>query len=332
LPKVDITLAGGYYDRTQALISGEVQPEGINLNYIPLGVDEVFWRALRYKEFEAAEMSLAAYVINRSRGIDDFVGIPVFPSRMFRHSSIYIRADSPVVKPEDLRGARIGLPEYQMTMAVWVRGFLSHIHGVDSAGVTWFTGGVEETGRRERIELRLPKEYKVVRADKPLSEMLICGEIDALISAIMPRAFVEQTGQMKRLFDNYRKAEIEYYQETRTLPIMHLVVIRKDVLERFPWVASSLFKAYNRAAEVALGRMYDTDALPYSLLWLPSYIEEERSILGQELLQVWANGVKANYQCLEMFIAFCEEQGLLENKIRVDDLFPMSLLEHHSFR
>ncbi len=332
MSKINVTLAGGYYDRTQALISGEVQPEGINFQYLPLGVDEIFWRALRYKEFEAAEMSLAAYVINRSRGDDSFIGIPVFPSKIYRHSSVYIRNDGSITKPEDLRGARIGLPEYQMTMAVWVRGFLSDTYGVDPAEVTWYTGGVENIGRKERIPLKLPEGYKVVKADKPLYEMLMNKEIDALMSAIMPQAFVKQTGEIRRMFSNYREKEAEFYKETNILPIMHLVVLRKDIYEKYPWIASSLYKAYNQSFDLALKRMYDTDALPYSLLWLTSYIEEEMSIFNKDLSKIWANGIKENYNCLEKFITYCRGQGLLAKEIKVEDLFTESLLEDYYYK
>lgn len=328
--KIDITVAGGDYDRIELLLNNKLSVEGINLNYVPLEPDEIFWRMLQYREFDASEMSLAAYTILVSRGVDDFVAIPVFTSRMFRHSSIYIRDDGDISRPSDLAGGRIGQPEYQMTMSVWVRGILNSEYGLNLKDITWYLGGVDKPGRRERLELKYVPPNIMRIEDRALSDLLLDREIDALCSAHMPARFKEGKG-MKRLFDNYRTEEIGYYQKTGVVPIMHLVVIKKSVLENYPWVATSLYKAYDLAFREALNKLYNTDALPVSLIWLPDYIEQEKQLFRGDMQKVWSNGLARNFETIEMFIKYCRDQDLLERSVSVEELFVDSLRTDYSF-
>ncbi len=232
-----------------------MEPEGIKLNYLPMQSEEIFWRMGHYREFDVSEMSLSAHVTMIGQGNSPFVGIPIFPSRYFRHSSVYYNVDSGIKKPEDFKGKKIGTPEYAMTAGVWIRGFFSDDYGVRAQDMKWFLGGQTDPGRKERVKLDLPPEISVqsIPDDKTLNGMLESGEIDALISARSPSGLGNGSGKVRRLFPNYKEVEIEYYKRTKIFPIMHILVIRKDVYERHPWVARSLFKAFCDAKNARYG-------------------------------------------------------------------------------
>jgi len=200
--KLELTLACGRYDRTQALIDGRVQPEGVDLTFIPLRPGETFWRMLNHGEFDVSEMSLSSYTILRSEGDTRFTAIPVFPSRTFRHSAIYLRADSRIERPEDLKGKRIGVGDYQMTAAVWVRGVLTHEYGVKPEDIAWVVG-------KPIRSIKPPAGIKLesIPADTTLEEMLERGEIDALVSVMIPKGIGKT---VRRLFRDFRTVESEY--------------------------------------------------------------------------------------------------------------------------
>ena len=314
---VQITVATGIYDRTIPLMK-EVKVEGIDLIVLGLGVDDIFWRMLRHGEFDVAEMSLAAYCILRSRGNETFIGIPVFPSRMFRHSSIYIANTGKIKRPEDLSGTRIGVPEFQMTAAVWVRGLLSDDFGVPLDSIQWVTGGVDSPGREERIPLS--SGVKVLNyKDRALGDLLIEGEIDALICPEMPKAFT--LGKIIRLFPDYKVREKEWFERKKILPIMHLVVIKSELCLKFPWIPAGLYMAFRKALDIAFEKMYDTGALRYSLTWLADYVEEERTLFGYGGKGAWSYGLDKNRSALTLFLQYLKEQGLLANPISIEQLF-----------
>jgi len=246
MEKLSLTVACGEYDRTHALQTGAVQPEGIRLTYIPLQAEEIFWRMGHHQEFDASEMSLSNHITMSSRGHSPFVAIPVFPSRFFRHSCIFINTESGIKSPADFKGKRVGAPEYSITAAVWIRGFLNDDYGVRAGDMEWLVGGQEDPGRKERVKLDLPPEIKVdsIPDDKTLNGMLESGEIDALISARSPSSFVKGSSKVRRLFPNYKDVEIEYYKRTKIFPIMHVLVIHKQVYDKNPWVARSLYKRF----------------------------------------------------------------------------------------
>lgn len=318
---VDLTIACGRYDRTWPLIDGRVRPEGVRLTVVPLDAEECFWRMIRYEEFDVAEMSLASFAMLRARGDDRFVGVPAFLSRSFRHSSLYVRADSPVTDPKDLAGCRIGVPEYQMTAAVWVRGMLSHDLDVDLSDVVWCTGGLQQPGRveREPLELSSPVRVRPIPADTTLSAALLDGSVDALMAPRPPAGL--RAGTVRRLFPDYRDRELDYFERTGIFPIMHLVVVRSAVLERRPWLAQSLNKAFRAAKDVALAGLADAPALRYTMPFLVSALEEQERVFGTD---AWPYGVEANRGTLTTFLSYLDEQGLLAGPLDVDDLFAPS--------
>src|SRR5687768_13985645 len=245
MSKLRLTLACWDYDRTRALMDGTVTAEGIELLYLNQPVEETFFRMLRFREYDCSEMSLSSYVASLNTENPPFIAIPAFPSRFFRHSCIFVSAKSGIRKPEDLKGKRVGVPEYQMTAPVWIRGILSDDYGVKVSDVEHFSGGEEQPGRDEKIKLNLPPEIRVrpIPEQKTLSQMIAEGEIDALVTARAPSTFHSRPDQVKRLFPAYVEQEKEYYRRTKIFPIMHTVVIRRDVYGKNPWIAQSLFKA-----------------------------------------------------------------------------------------
>jgi 4,5-dihydroxyphthalate decarboxylase len=321
-----MTLGCWNYDRTRALMDGSVQPDGIDLNYLNMPVEETFFRMLRHQEFEAAELSLSSYTVSMSKAPRPFIAIPVFPSRFFRHSCIYVNAASGIREPRDLIGKRVGTPEYQMTAPVWIRGILSDHYGVPVDSVTYYTGGEEEPGRSEKIKLDLPPNIKIVPIGETqtLSQMLQDGEIDALYTARMPSSFRTGGGKVKRLFENYMEVERQYYRDTGIFPIMHTVAIRADVYQANRWVAQSLYKAFIEAQRLNYEDLQDTAALKASLPWLTSHVEETRKEMGDDY---WPYGLDRNRKALETFLRYHFEQGLSKRKLTPDELFAPEALE-----
>ena len=324
--KIRLTLACWDYDRTRALQDGRVEVEGVDLTYLPLRVEETFWRMLRYGEFEAAEMSTGSFLMSRDKGAPRLIGIPVFPSKTFRHSCIYINTDSGIKKPADLAGKRVGVPEYQITMATWARGILQHEYGVAPEKMKWFTGGEEHPGRQDKVQHKLPPniDIQAIAGDKTLSGMLERGEIDAMISAHMPSPFVRRHPKVERLIPNFREVEADYFKRTKIFPIMHTMVMREEVYEKHPWIAQSLFKAFEESKRICQEAMYEFSALKYMLAWSIDEMEKEREVLGPD---PWAYGLAANRHILETLVQYTYEQGLISKKPEIDSLFAKSTLE-----
>jgi 4,5-dihydroxyphthalate decarboxylase len=321
MSKLSLDLACGDYDRVRALRDGEVVAEGIDLNFMAMRrPEEIFWRMLMHREFHVAEMSFGSYVAARSRGDTAFVAIPVFPSRMFRHASIYVHAGAGIERPEDLKGKRVGVPEFQMTAATWLRGILQDDYGVGISDVTWVCGGLERCGRREKIPLTLPPEIRLERLpdDATLAPLLAAGTIDALISAQAPSPFLRREPTVRRLFADPRAAEEEYYQRTRIFPIMHTVVIRGDVYEAHPWVAGSLTQAFAEAKARCREDMAYTPALRYMLPWLHDDLAHVEALMGEDY---WPDGVEPNRHALETFARYSHEQGIAVRRLTVEELF-----------
>ena len=320
-----LTLACGLYDRTVALALGDVRPAGIDLNYLRQPVEETFWRMTRHGEFDAAEMSLSSYIIRRSRGDDSQVAIPVFVSRFFRHSYVFVNAESGIEQPEDLHGKRMAVPEYQMTAAVWIRGFLEDDYGIRASDMRWFQGGMEQTGRIEKVPIEIPGvEIEPIGPDQTLSAMLAAGEIDALMAARAPSTFDGE--RVRRLFPEYRTVEADYFRRTGIFPIMHTVVIRREVLERHPWVARSLYDAFCAAKDLALTELGDAPALTASVPWLKADVEEARSLMGEDY---WPYGLEPNRKTLEALARYDHEQGLAERLVPIEELFAESTLDEY---
>ena len=324
-----LTLACWDYDRTRALADRTVRPEGIELIYLNQPVEETFFRMLRYREFDCSEMSLSSYTASLHSDDPPFVAIPVFPSRFFRHSCIFVSASSGIRKPEDLKGKRVGVPEYQMTAPVWIRGILSDEYGVDVTDVEHFSGGEEEPGRDEKLRLNLPRSIRLrpIPTDKTLSRMLADGELDALVTARAPSTFHTQPDRVQRLFPDYVEREKDYYRRTKIFPIMHTVVIRRDVYDKHPWVAQALYKAFSEAKAKTMALYDQTAALPAMVPWLVADLEETRREMGADW---WPYGLGPNRAVLDTFLRYHHEQGLSRRRLAPEDLFARET--HESFK
>ena len=320
MEKLNLTLACGEYDRTFALQTGAVEAEGLRLNYIPLEAEEIFWRMGHHREFDASEMSLSNHITMTSRGNSPFVAIPVFPSRFFRHSCVFINTEAGIKGPADFKGKKVGAPEYSITAAVWIRGFLKDDYGVKAGDMHWFVGGQEDPGRKERVKLTLPPEIKVdaIADDKTLNGMLESGEIDALISARSPSSFVKGSPKVRRLFPNFKEVEVDYYKRTKIFPIMHVMVIRREVYDRNPWIARSLYKAFSEAKDHAIKNIRISNTLACTLPWLSWEREELQNIFGSDW---WPYGIEPNRHVLESLIRYMGEQGLLAREVKVEEVF-----------
>ncbi len=324
--RLRLSLACWDYDRTRALLEGRIAVDGVELTYLNLPVEETFFRMLRHREFDIAEMSLSSYVMTLFVEAPPFIAIPVFPSRFFRHSCIYINSDSGIRRPADLVGKRVGTPEYQMTAGVWIRGILSDLYQVPVTGPTYWTGGEEEPGRTEKLQLSLPPEIRVqaIPPTKTLSRMLEAGEIDALYTARAPSTFERGSGKVQRLFEDFHAVERDYFLKTRIFPVMHTVVVRRDIYEKNPWVAQSLYKAFELAQREVYRELQETAALKYMLPWLTKHVEETQSIMG---LDFWPYGFEPNVHTLNTFLRYSFEQGLSRHLLAPQELFAPETLE-----
>ena len=328
MTRLRLTFACWDYDRMRALADGSVRPEGIDLVYLAQPVEETFFRMLRYREFDACEMSLSSYVASLGQDSPAFIAIPAFPSRFFRHSCIFVSTRSGIRRPEDLKGRRVGVPEYQMTAPVWIRGILSDEHGVKVTDVEHFSGGEEEPGRDEKLKLSLPAEIRLrpIGAHQTLSRMLADGELDALVTARAPSTFHEEPAKVQRLFPNYVELEKDYYRRTSIFPIMHTVVLRRDVYDKNPWVAQSLYKACLASKAKAYALYDQTAALPAMLPWSVAHVEEARREMGEDW---WSYGLAPNRRVLETFLRYHHEQGLSKRRFAAEELFAKETLESY---
>jgi len=326
LARLRINLACWDYDRTRALADGRVRPDGIDLNYLCLPVEETFFRMLRHREFEAAEMSLSSYTVSLSRDNPPFIAIPVFPSRFFRHSCIFVSNRSGIREPRDLIGRRMGVPEYQMTAPVWIRGILQDEYGVAPSAVEYHSGGEEEPGREEKIKLALPPQFRLraIPPGRTLAAMLADGELDALQSARAPSTLHTRPGDVRRLFENFAEVERAYYRKTKIFPIMHTVVVRRDVYDANPWVAQSLHKAFLEAQRLTYGDLTQTAALTHMLPWLVAQVEDLRREMGDDW---WPYGFAPNAHVLDTFLRYHHEQGLSPRRLQAAELFAPQTLE-----
>ena len=314
---VPITIACGNYDRCRPIKDGRVKVEGCAATYLPLYPEEIFFRAFRYQEFDVSELSLSNYVSLVDSGSCPFIAIPVFPSKVFRHGYFFV--DPARVKaPSDLVGKRAGVPEYSMTAAVYMRGLLQHEFGVLPNQLEWVQGRADRLGRA------LPPDIKIThRPGSELGDLLESGEIDVILTANAPAAFRRGSSKVTRLFPNYKELEKDYYRRTHIYPIMHTVVIRREVYDRDPWAATSLYQAFCTAKARSMHLLEDTGSAKASLAWLGAAIEEEREVFGPDW---WSYGVEANRPSIEALLQYSHEQGLTDRKLNVEELFAPSTL------
>jgi 4,5-dihydroxyphthalate decarboxylase len=323
MAKLPITIACGPYDRVRALRNGRVVIDGCEANFLTGGPEELFFRAIKHQEFDICEMSMSSYMMALSRNEAYYLPIPVFLSRVFRHSSIYIRTDRGIREPKDLVGREVGVPEYQMTAALWARGILEDEYGIPPSAIKWRTGGLHQAGRSEKIKLKLPPDIDVkpIPADKSLDGMLRNGELDAVVSARAPRSHDKKLPNIGRLFPKYKQVESDYFAKTGLFPIMHTLGIRRPLVEQHPWLANSLFNAFLEAKNIALAEIRDIDALAVTLPWLNDEIDQTIELMGDDY---WPYGVEPNRRTLEAMVRYAHRHGVTARQLSVDELFVRS--------
>lgn len=318
--RLHLTLATTDYDHVRDLMYGVVRPEGTVLTAFVLPVEEVFYRFIKNREWDVSEMSFGKFIGFASQGNSPFIGIPVFPSRVFRHSAFYVRTDRRIAKPKDLEGKRVGIPEWAQTAGIYARGYLSETAGVDLRKIRWVQAGMNEAGREEKVEFKLPSgiQYEQ-RRDTSISAMLLSGEIDAAISARVPDAFEKGGGKIARLFPEYRAEEARYHAATGIYPIMHVIAMRRTVFERYPWVAMNLFKAFDEAKRRSLDRIRDLTASRIPVPWAAAIADEWSRDFGAD---PFPYGLEENRKTLAAFCRFAHEQGVTATQLAPDELFP----------
>ncbi|HEY2531651.1 MAG TPA: ABC transporter substrate-binding protein [Xanthobacteraceae bacterium] len=320
---LQLSLAVGDYDRTRAIFNGCVRIEGCNVVAVTLEPEEAFHRAFKFRDFDITEISLHSYLMTLARDHSPYVAIPAFVSRLFRHSGIYIRTDRGIARPQDLKGKTIGLPEYQITANVWIRGILQDEYGVKPSDITWRRGGLEQPGRDERTPIALPPDIDIadVPPDRTLSEMLLCGDLDGLIGARAPSCYLKGAPNIERLFPDYQKVEEAYYEKTRIFPIMHCVGIRRSLLEQHPWLATSVYKALLAAKDHCMEELGQIGHLATSLPWSVAENDRLKKLMGEDY---WSYGVAPNRHVLETLMRYSYQQGLSARELDVDEMFAPS--------
>lgn len=318
MARIQLSLAIGAYDHVRDLVSGGIQPNGIELIAHELAIEEVTFRFTRFAEWDVSELSFGKAVALLAQDDAQIVPIPVFPSRVFRHSAIYVPLKSPLKEPKQLEGKRIGVPEWAQTAGIYARGLLQHEYGVNLAAIDWVQAGVREPGRGEKVALRLPAGMKLTPLpEKSLSQMLAAGELDAAISARAP-------DNARRLFPDYQALELEYWKKTRIFPIMHVVVLRKDVYQRDRWIAMNLLQAFTAAKQRSLARAVELGVSHAPLPWVADHAARWRELAGEDF---WPYGAEANRTTLEAFLQYAFEQGVCRRRLKLEELFAPETLE-----
>jgi 4,5-dihydroxyphthalate decarboxylase len=323
--KLALSLATLRYDHMTDLMIGAVTAEGITLNYLDLHYHDILLRGVMFHDFDVQEISFAKYASLRASGDDSLIAIPVFPNRMVRHNAIYIMDGGPIHVPADLAGRRIGLPEWAQTAAVYVRGLLAHYYGIDLKSIDWIQAGADEPGRGEKVALSLPPGLRLTPvADRSLSEMLPAGDVDALICAQPPKCYGPNP-KVRRLFEESLDIEQSYVRETGIYPIMHTIVIRKDILDRAPWVAANLYAAFEEAKRRSVERALYTGASMFPIAWHSNYAHRVQDIIGAD---IFPYGIEPNRVTLEAFLDYTYEQGVCARRLTIEELFVPSTMVH----
>jgi 4,5-dihydroxyphthalate decarboxylase len=324
--RLTLSVATGDYDRTRPLIDGSVAIDGVTPIHMALDPEEIFFRAFRHAEFDVCELSLSSFTIKAAAGTSDYVGVPVFPSRAFRHTAITIRTDRGIRTPQDLRGRRVGLPEYQLTACVWARALLQEDFGVAPEEITWVRGGIEQPGRPEKIAVALPPGLRVEAAPDgvSLSQLLAAGGIDALVSPRAPSCHGDGVSPVGWLFADPMAAAQDYFRRTGIFPIMHLLGVRRSLAEAHPWLPAALLKAFTHAKQVAEQRLADTSATKVTLPFVEEQLAQARALMGPDF---WAYGVAPNRTTLDAFLRHHHAQGLSPRRLAVEELFHPATLE-----
>jgi 4,5-dihydroxyphthalate decarboxylase len=328
MSQLQISIAMGDYDRNRALFDGRVQIDGCDPVYMLLSPEEMFFRAMRSRDFDITELSFSSYLVKHAQGDCPYIAVPVFLSRAFRHTSIYVRKDR-IRTPQDLKGKRVGIPEYQLTAIVWARSILQDDYGIRPEDVTWVRGGIDTPGRPEKIKLNLPAGVHVEAAPEgtTISQLLDAGEIDGFIAPRPPSGAALQNPHVGWLFDDPTAVAKDYYRRTGIFPIMHVVGIRKEIAAAHPWLPGAVFKAFNASKAAALELLADTSATKVTLPFVEEQLKAAKDLLGEDF---WSYGVQANRNTLQAFLKHHHEQGLSSRLVEVDELFHPSTYETYS--
>ncbi|MFT8246109.1 ABC transporter substrate-binding protein [Roseomonas sp. BN140053] len=325
MSKLPLSLAIGDYDRIRPIADGTVQIDGVDPVMSILDPEEIFFRAFKFADFDICELSLSSFTVKTAAGNCPYVGIPVFPSRAFRHTSVYIRTDRGIARPEDLKGRRIGVPEYQLTANVWVRMILEE-YGVSPADVTWVRGGYEHPDREEKIALALPPEVRLesLPAGQTISSALAEGTLDAVVGPRAPSCFEQGHPHVGRLWEDPIAVASDWYRNHRMFPIMHLLGIRRDVAERHSYLPGALFKTFEEAKSVAMARLSNTAATKVTLPFVEEQLGRARALMGDDF---WSYGLEPNRHVLDAFLAAHHAQGLSARRLQPEELFHPASLE-----
>jgi 4,5-dihydroxyphthalate decarboxylase len=323
-----LTVALQEYDHVRDLVTGVVRTPGLRLNFLNMPVPEMFGRFVAHREWEVSELGLGKYAALKAGGEESLTAIPVFPARVFRHAAFYVPGHSQLQRLEDLAGLRVGIPEWAQTAVTYARGILMHDAGVELSSIHWIQAGVNEPGRREKVALHLPEGVVLEpRLDSSLDALLHSGEVDAVISAQPPAAYVAGDPSVRRLFADPRPLEEDYFRRTGIFPIMHVVAIRKDVMDAHPWVAGNLLSAFEEAKRRSIARVSDAMIPRFPLPWANSWSDAARELFGADF---WPYGLDANRTTLQAFLDYAFEQGVAGRRITPEDLF--TPLVHKPFR
>jgi 4,5-dihydroxyphthalate decarboxylase len=327
MSKLQLSVAIGDYDRMRPLVDGLVQIDSVDAQFMLLDPEEIFFRAFRHADFDVCELSLSSYSVKTAAGTSPYIAVPVFPSRAFRHTSVYVRTDR-IKSPADLKGRRIGVPEYQLTANIWVRLFLEEDYGIRPSDITWVRGGYEHPGRIEKISLNLPDDVKVenARADATISDLLASGEIDAVIGPRAPSCFDRGHPHVGYLFADPQATATEWYRRTRLFPIMHTLGIRRTLVEKHSWLPVAIYKAFERSKAVALAKLSDTSATKVTLPFVEEQLGAARRLMGEDF---WSYGLESNREVLRRFLERHHAEGLSSRLLSPEELFHASALELH---
>lgn len=322
-----LSVAIGDYDRVRALLNGSVRIDGVDPVYMTLSPEEMFFRAFRNVEFDVSELSFSSYLVKASKGESPYIAVPVFLSRAFRHTSIYVRTDR-IRTPEDLRGCRIGVPEYQLTAIVWARAILQDDHGIRPEDVVWVRGGIDTPGRPEKVRLQLPPGVRLEDAPEgeTISSMLDRGDIDAFIAPRPPGGAARRNPGISWLFEDPTKAARGYYGRTGVFPIMHVLGVRRELATMHPWLPGALFKAFGEAKGAALEQLSDTSATKVTLPFVEEQLKAARELMGEDF---WSYGVEPNRRTLETFLRHHHSQGLSSRLMSIEEVFHPATYESY---
>ncbi len=325
MPKLNLSVAVRDYDRTRPLTDGTVQIDGVDPVFMALDPEEIFFRAFRHAEFDICELSLSSSTVKTAQGGFAYVGVPAFVSRAFRHTSIYVRTDR-VKQSADLKGRKVGVSEYQLTANVWARALLEDEYGVKPADIHWIRGGLEQAGRVEKIAITLPPDVKLESAPEgaTLNAMLEAGEIDAFIGPRTPSCFEQGKPNIGWLWGDPMAAAKDYFRKTGNFPIMHMIGVRRTLVEQHPWLPAAVLKAFTRAKSICLALLEETSASKVTLPFMEEQVKAARDLMGADF---WPYGIPANRKTLEYFLAQHHRQGLSSRLVKLEELFHPTTFE-----